>query len=78
VVDHEALEELFHCRRLARGPLLCTRVLAFANVGQPILCDGPGLLNRDLAKAADRWLAALTVVGDIGHHEDLAASRRDL
>jgi len=24
------------------------------------------------------WLAALTVAGDIGHHEELAAGRRDL
>jgi hypothetical protein len=38
----------------------------------------PDLLNRDLTKAADGGLATLTVVGDIGHHEDLAASRRDL
>src|SRR5882724_6638677 len=78
VVGDEALEELLHCGRPARGALLGTRVLAFADVGQPTLGDGPGLLNRDLAKAADGGFAALTVVGDIGHHEDLAAGRRDL
>src|SRR5882757_2015906 len=78
VVGDEALEELLHCGRPARCALLGTRILAFADVGQPILGDGPGLLDRDLSKAADRWFAALTVVGDISHHEDLAASRCDL
>jgi len=37
-----------------------------------------GLLNGDLPKAPDGWLATLTVVGDISHHEDLAAGRCDL
>ena len=71
VVGDEALEELFHCGRLARGTLLCTRILAFADVGQPVLGNGTGLLDSDLAKAPDGWFAALAVVGDIGHPEDL-------
>jgi hypothetical protein len=78
VVGDEAREKLLHCGCPARGALLCTRILAFADIGQPILGDGSGLLNRDLAKAADGWFATLTVVGDIGDHEDLAAGRRDL
>jgi hypothetical protein len=71
VVGDEALEELFHCGRLARGTLLCTRILTFADVGQPVLGNGTGLLDSDLAKAPDGWFAALAVVGDIGHPEDL-------
>ena len=37
-----------------------------------------GLLDGDLTVAADSGLSALSIVGDIGHHEDLAAGGRDL